>query len=237
MNPGPALTSKLALSCALLLAASAWAQPVLPPQALADALALARQAALALAPAGARVDVTAGALDSRLQLAPCTQVQAFQSAGMPAWGRTRVGLRCTAGTKAWTVYLPVTVQVWSAAVVSTAALPAGAQLASAGLALAEVDWAAMPSPPIAAPQALAGRVLARAVPAGQALRHNDLQARKWFALGDRVRVDARGLGFSISAEGQALTPGLEGQTARVRTDNGRVLTGKVVAERQLEVKL
>nr|MBP6763384.1 flagellar basal body P-ring formation protein FlgA [Rubrivivax sp.] len=160
-----------------------------------------------------------------------------QSAGMPAWGRTRVGLRCTAGTKAWTVYLPVTVQVWSAAVVSTAALPAGAQLASAGLALAEVDWAAMPSPPIAAPQALAGRVLARAVPAGQALRHNDLQARKWFALGDRVRVDARGLGFSISAEGQALTPGLEGQTARVRTDNGRVLTGKVVAERQLEVKL
>nr|MBP6765254.1 flagellar biosynthesis protein FlgA [Rubrivivax sp.] len=125
MNPGPALTSKLALSCALLLAASAWAQPVLPPQALADALALARQAALALAPAGARVDVTAGALDSRLQLAPCTQVQAFQSAGMPAWGRTRVGLRCTAGTKAWTVYQPVTVQVWSAAVVSTAALPAG----------------------------------------------------------------------------------------------------------------
>jgi flagella basal body P-ring formation protein FlgA len=50
-------------------------------------------------------------------------------------------------------------------------------------------------------------------------------------------VDARGPGFSISAEGQALTPGLEGQTARVRTDNGRVLTGKVVAERQLEVKL
>ena len=57
------------------------------------------------------------------------------------------------------------------------------------------------------------------------------------ALGDRVRVDARGAGFAVSAEGQALTPGLEGQIARVRTDNGRVLTGRPVADRQLEVKL
>jgi hypothetical protein len=30
---------------------------------------------------------------------------------------------------------------------------------------------------------------------------------------------------------------MEGQNARVRIDNGRVLTGRPVAERQLEVKL
>lgn len=209
----------------------------LPAQAVLDALALARQAALALAPAGARVEVVAGALDSRLQLAPCARVQVYQSPGMPAWGRTRVGLRCTQGSSAWNVFVPMTVQVWAPAVVSTAALPAGARLETTSLALAETDWAATSSPPFAVPEGLAGRVLTRPLPAGQALRQTDLQPRQWFALGDRVRVDARGAGFAVSAEGQALTPGLEGQIARVRTDNGRVLTGRPVADRQLEIKL
>jgi flagella basal body P-ring formation protein FlgA len=232
--------------CALLLVVPAAARAqadgmathaTLPAQAMVDALAMARQAAQVLAPAAARVDVVAGALDSRLQLAACTQVQAYLRPGMPAWGRTRVGLRCLQGATAWNVFVPVTVQVWAKAAVTTAALPAGARLDPGSLALTEVDWAATSTPPFAAAEALVGRVLTRPLPAGQAVRNSDLQPRQWFALGDRVRVDARGDGFSISAEGQALTPGLEGQTARVRTDSGRVLTGRPVAERQLEVKL
>jgi flagellar basal body P-ring formation protein FlgA len=47
----------------------------------------------------------------------------------------------------------------------------------------------------------------------------------------------RGEGFAINAEGQALMPGLEGQAVRVRTDNGRVLNGRAVAERRVEVIL
>jgi flagella basal body P-ring formation protein FlgA len=249
VNLGPASTHnalRLLQTLALVVPVAVGAQVAaagpapqsnLPPQALADALALARHAAQALAPPGARVDVVAGQLDSRLQLAPCTQVQAYQSAGMPAWGRTRVGLRCATGPTAWNVFLPVTVQVWARAAVSTAPLPAGTRLTPGALALAEVDWAAASAPPFATPEALAGRVLARPVAAGQPLRQTDVQVRQWFALGDRVRVDARGAGFAISAEGQALTPGMEGQNARVRIDNGRVLTGRPVAERQLEVKL
>lgn len=236
------------MAAACLLASAAWAAPAtvaaqspaanaLPAQVVADALALARQAAQVLAPPGARVEVAAGTLDSRLQLAPCAQVQVYQSAGHPAWGRTRVGLRCVQGSTAWNVTLPVTVQVWAQAVVSATALPSGARLDSSALSVAEVDWAAGTAQPYARPDALAGRVLARPVPAGQALRPSDLQPRQWFALGDRVRVDARGPGFSVSAEGSALTPGLEGQTARVRTDNGRVITGQPVAERLMEVKL
>ncbi len=237
--PAATLAAAGLVLCAALAAPALAAPPAaaLPPQAVADALALARQAAQALAPPGARVEVLAGAMDSRLQLAPCAQVQVYQSPGLPAWGRTRVGLRCLQGATAWNVHLPVTVQVWAQAVVSTAALPAGARLDAAALATAEVDWAATTTPPFAVAAALAGRALARPVPAGQALRPGDLQPRQWFALGDRVRVDARGPGFAISAEGSALTPGLEGQTARVRTDNGRVLTGHPVAERQMEVKL
>jgi flagella basal body P-ring formation protein FlgA len=229
----------------LALALSAWAAvsaaaaaPAAPaPQTLAQALDLARQAAQVLAPAGARVVASAGTLDPRLQLAPCERVEPYLAAGVPAWGRTRVGLRCLQGPVAWKAYLPVTVQVWAAAAVATAALPAGTHLEAAQITIAEVDWAATTAPPLAGAGALTGRVLARPLAAGQPLRTSDLLPRQWFALGETVRVLATGAGFSIDAEGEALTPGLEGQLARVRTESGRILVGRPVGERRMELGL
>jgi flagella basal body P-ring formation protein FlgA len=72
---------------------------------------------------------------------------------------------------------------------------------------------------------------------GQAVRAADLRLRQWFAAGDTVRVLARGDGFSVSGEGQALGAGIEGQSVRVRTESGRVLTGLPVAAHQVEVVL
>ncbi len=231
----------LGLSLGLALAAAgpaARAQGTpLPPEAVAQALALATQAAQALAPPAARVLATPGALDPRLQLAACGRVEPWLSAGQPAWGRTRVGLRCVQGPTAWSVMLPVTVQVWAPAVVLGSALPAGASLDASMLHLAEVDWGAASTKPFDSTDALAGRVLARPGLPGQTLRPTDLQARRWFSLGETVQILGRGAGFAVSTEGQALTHGLEGQAARVRTEGGRVLVGRPVGERRLEVQL
>ncbi len=98
-----------------------------PPATLAQAVALVQQAATVLAPAGARVVVQPGALDTRLQLAPCAAIAPYLQSGAPAWGRTRVGLRCTQGAN-WNVQLPVTVQVFAPALVLATALPAGSKL-------------------------------------------------------------------------------------------------------------
>ena len=46
-----------------------------------------------------------------------------------------------------------------------------------------------------------------------------------------------GQGFAVSSEAQALTPGLEGQPVRVRTEAGRVLVGRAVGEHRVEVSL
>ena len=82
-----------------------------------------------------------------------------------------------------------------------------------------------------------GRTLARALAAGEALRQGDLKVRSWFAVGDIVRVMTVGAGFAVSAEGQALSPGLEGLPARVRTESGRIVTGTPTGERRMEVPL
>jgi flagella basal body P-ring formation protein FlgA len=52
-----------------------------------------------------------------------------------------------------------------------------------------------------------------------------------------VKVVAVGVGFSVGGAGTALTPGIEGQPARVRTDSGQVISGMPVGTRQLEVSL
>ena len=97
--------------------------------------------------------------------------------------------------------------------------------------------AAAATPPFTADQALSGRVLARPVAAGAALRPTDLQPRLWFAAGGTVQISARGRGFAINVEGRALTSGREGHPARVRTESGRVVVGQPVGERRVELAL
>ena len=237
--PGAALTG-VALTGLALPAMSATAQPLpaataLPASAVSEALALLAEAARAVAPAGARVQTQAGTPDARLRLAPCSAVQAFLVPGANPWGRTRVGLRCTEGAARWTVHLPVTVQVWAPAVVPAGPLPAGASLQPEQLQMAEVDWAAAVQPPFDNLAHLSGRVLARAVLPGQALRAPDLRARQWFAAGDPVRVVARGPGFAVSADGQAANAGIEGQRVRVRIGENRLVEGRAVGPRLVEV--
>lgn len=218
-------------------AAPAAADTTVAAAAGAGAAALLQAAATQLAPPAARIEVLPGQLDPRLQLTPCGRVEPFLPAGSPAWGRTRVGLRCLEGTRAWTVYLPVTVKVLAPAIVSIAALPAGTVLRAEHLGVAEVDWAASTSPALAAPGPALGRTLARALAPGEALRQTDLQVRRWFAAGDTVRIVAVGPGFSVTGEGQALGDGLEGRLVRVRTESGRVVSGRPTGGQRVEVAL
>lgn len=241
MKNRPTLPSQL-LALACVLTPPVFAQGVAPssglaPEVLVQALQLASQAAQALAPPNARIVVLPGALDSRLTLASCEQVLPFMPAGVPPWGRSRVGLRCAKGLVAWQVYLPLTVQVWAPAPVVRAALPAGARLDASQLGLAEVDWAASSSPPAATAAELQDRQLARPVAAGQPLRTADLKSRHWFSQGDTVRIVAQSAGFAISTEGQAMGPGIEGQSVRVRIESGKVLVGQPVGDRRVELSL
>jgi flagellar basal body P-ring formation protein FlgA len=230
-----------------VLAALAWlaapaAQAATPgagwPLGLAiQATAAAQRSATALAPANARVVVTPLAWDHRLQLAPCAQTEAFLAAGQPAWGRTRVGLRCTDGRAQWTVFAPMQVQVWAPALVLNEALPAGARLGLGPWVEREVDWAAQPGTPMTDQNTAAGRTLARPLAAGEALRETHLQPLQWFSSGATVQVVAAGAGFSISTEALALGHGVQGQPVRVRTEGGRVLVGRATGAARVEVSL
>lgn len=158
-------------------------------------------------------------------------------AGVPAWGRSRIGLRCAKGPAHWQVYLPIQIEVWARVPVLTQALPAGTPLLESMLTTTEVNWAASATPPHQQTSTLVGRVLARPIAAGQALWTADLKARQWFNQGEPVRIVAQGSGFAISAEGTALGVGLEGQSVRVKTESGRIISAWPVGARRVELSL
>lgn len=185
-----------------------------------------------------RVEVSTGRLDARLRLAPCERVQPFVPNGVRLWGKARVGLRCVKGVTPWSVYLPITVNVFGPAMVSTTALPAGHVLASGDFRQAEINLAEDTlNPPVTELSLLLGRTLATALTPGQSLRERSLKSRQWFAAGERVLIRVAGPGFAVAGSGEAVTAGMEGQPARVRTESGRVVSGMPVAERQLEIAL
>ena len=193
-------------------------------------LALARPAEAA----AARIEVVVGQLDPRLHLAPCERVEPYVPLNTRLWGKSRIGLRCARGPVAWNVYLPVTVKAWGRALVLPAGAVAGSTVAEADLAEAEVDIAEEPSPVVADMRQVAGRVLAQSVRPGQALRQSHVKARQWFAAGDTVKIVAMGEGFSLEGSGQAISNGVEGQTARVRTESGNVVSGTPSGERRMD---
>ncbi|MEO6276683.1 flagellar basal body P-ring formation chaperone FlgA [Roseateles sp.] len=227
----------LCVSCLLLTGPLAQAQTVLDPALIERVRQLAEAAARATAPPGTRVAVEIGALDARLRLAPCQQVQPYLPPGMSAWGKSRIGLRCINGVARWNVTLPVRVSVFGRVVVANAPLPAGVNLSQDQLAMADIDIAAERGAVFTDASLLVGRTLARPLAASEAVRAPALKSRQWFAAGETVQVKVVGEGFAIASEAQAMSAGIEGQEVRVRFESGRVASGRAVGERTVELLL
>ncbi len=184
-----------------------------------------------------RMEVSVGALDERLRLAPCARVEPYLPAGARLWGRTRLGLRCQEGAVRWNVFLPVTVKAYGPAWVPTGDVTMGTALTEADATQAEVDWAAENTSILAEPSLWVGQVASRHLKAGQALRQSMLRAPQVFQAGALVRVVAQGQGYAVSAAGQAMSAGAAGQTVRIRMENGKIVSGIVNDDGTISVQL
>lgn len=217
--------------------------PAAAPGAEAAALSTqVRDLALTTLPPGGtgpapRVEVELGSLDPRLKLAPCERIGTSLPPGTRLWGRSRIQLQCLQGPVAWRAWLPVTVRIFGPGLSAAAALPEGTVLTAQHLATAEVEYTAAAQLPLTQPQQLIGRALARPLATGEAVRESDLRARVWFQGGEMVQVHATGDGYTVATEGRAEAAGIEGRTVRVRTEGGRVVEGRAVGPRRVEVAL
>jgi len=222
------LTFLLALSCA----GGAWAAPALQESVRMYVL---RESATAVGGTQSRIDVTVSDVDARLQLAPCARTEVFVPSGGRLWGRSFAGVRCLEGAT-WSINVPVTVRIYGPALVAEKPLAAGASVQPDEVRIAEVEWTRESQGVVTATAQLEQRVLARPVSSGQPIPLAALRAPQAVGQGEPVRLVGRGNGFSISADGVALASAVAGQSVRVRTDAGKIVTGTARSGRVVEVQ-
>jgi flagella basal body P-ring formation protein FlgA len=170
------------------------------------------------------VQISVGQVDARTALPACAALKAFLPNGGRVWGKTTVGLRCSAPSP-WTIYVPATVQVFANYVVTAAPLAQGRPLAAEELASVKGDLTTLPPGIITDPSQAIGRMLAISLPAGAPLRSDALRSVQAVQQGQTVRLVSNGPGFRVSAEARALNNAAEGQVAQVRTTSGQVVSG------------
>lgn len=223
-----------------LVAGSAWGQVPSAVDFQGMAQAWLQDALVSSQPHGAaplRMETSVGALDSRLKLAPCGNVEVYLPPGSRLWGKTRVGVRCVDGMARWNVSMPVTVKAFGNAWVVRGHVQSGVLLTESDLVEAEVDWAEEAVPVIGDRAAWLGQVSARMLTTGQTLRQGMVKPAQVFQAGAQVRVIAQGAGFQISGDALALSAGVVGQVARVKMENGRVASGTVMDMRTVQIGL
>lgn len=241
----PAIRTSLQPAHALSIALVACAAPVFAQEQVAQGVqALAQQWAVEAVqksqraePTPLRMDVTVGALDARVRLAACGNMEAYVPPGARLWGRSRVGVRCVDGISRWNVTLPVTVRALGEAWVVKTQLAAGTAVTESDVTRGEVDWAEEQGAILTDRAAWLGQTASRALTTGQALRQGMLRPAQVFQAGATVKIVAQGPGFQISSEAQALSAGVVGQQARVKMDNGRVTSGTVLDVRTVKIDL
>jgi flagella basal body P-ring formation protein FlgA len=170
------------------------------------------------------VNVTIGAVDARLKLPACTTPEAFLPPSGKAWGRTTVGVRCTAPAK-WTIYVSATVKVVGEYIAAAAPLAQGQTISQADIGKVKGDLSALPAGVITDPNEAIGRTVANNIPLGAPLRQDALRNQRAITQGQGVRVVVNGPGFSVTSEAKALNNANEGQMTQVRTPNGQVISG------------
>lgn len=171
-----------------------------------------------------KVSVAAGAIDPNLKLAQCADAQVFLPAGSRAWGRTSVGVKCSAPS-AWTIYVQATVNVAAQYLVAAAPLAQGHVVTNEDLLFETGDLTQLPAGIFSDVTQALGRTVNISMNAGTVLRQEMLKVSPVVQQGQAVMITSVGKGFRVSAEGKAMTKANEGQVVQVKVANGQIVTG------------
>ncbi|MFC5547945.1 flagellar basal body P-ring formation chaperone FlgA [Massilia aerilata] len=212
------------------------AAPAVPARQDANALRAVAEQFLLTQAAGlpGEVSVKVGAVDPRTALAGCPAPEAFLQPGARAWGKTTVGVRCTAPS-VWTIFIQAQVNVKAEYVAAAVPLAQGQPVEQGQLMLVKGDIAAMPNGIITDMAQAIGRTPTVSLAAGTPLRLDTLKSKPVVQQNQAVRLVLNGNGFSVSSEGRAIGTAGEGQVVQVRTASGTMVSGTARAGGMVEV--
>lgn len=180
-----------------------------------------------------KVSITMGQFDAS-RLPTCNAHEAFTPQGSRMNGKTFVGVRCLT-PNSWSVLVPAQIAVTGNYVTTSRSILAGQTIQISDLVLLSGDVSQLPTGALNDPASAVGKSPRNSLGAGQILRNDQLISPVVIRQNQTVRVISTGAGFSVSAEGKALSNASAGQIVSIRMTSGQTISGIARSDGSVEV--
>lgn len=176
----------------------------------------------------AQKQINVGHLDSRLRLHQCDQaLDIFLAPGGRKLGKTSVGVRC-ASPKAWALYVPASINVFSPVYQTTNRLIKGHVIQEQDIIAVEHDLARLSYGYFTNKQDLIGMQVKRSLSQGRVITPNQIRPPLLVKRGEKIALMAGSSSFSVRMSGEALMDGAQGDHIRVKNLSSRRIVEGVV---------
>ncbi|HEY9279127.1 MAG TPA: flagellar basal body P-ring formation chaperone FlgA [Eoetvoesiella sp.] len=161
------------------------------------------------------------------KLTVCKHTQVFLPSGSRLRSRMNIGIRCLA-PEPWITYTQASLSIQGVYYVPAHTLKPGTTLSRDNLNEREANLLALPSSVVFDPDLLIGSITTQRITAGSPIKSSALRSPDSIQRGQAVRLEARGVGFVATSEGQALQNGAPGALIKIRTGTGQTVSGTVL---------
>jgi len=233
------MTALIGLVTALLLLGSGLAQAITSPKTIEKSVhrhveKLLKQHKLTNT-AQQRIDFSVSKIDPNLRLASCSKPLSLKKNGDKLTGRLSIAVRCD-GSKAWKIYVPVTVRAYRKVVTAAVPLARNQTLEPALLELTEKEVSRLNQGYFSSFAEVSGKSLNRPLQLSGVLQPNMIVEPMMIKRGDEVIIIAKTGALSVKSPGIAISNGRLGQQIQVRNkSSNRVVMARVINNRQVQV--
>ncbi|MFL0803070.1 MAG: flagellar basal body P-ring formation protein FlgA [Agarilytica sp.] len=176
------------------------------------------------------VQINVGRIDSRLRLAKCDNNLALKIKETPHNTRNITVKASCMNERRWTVYVPVSIDVYSEVLISTRSLQRGDVLQASDLDYQRVNTSTVGRGHIEALDRAVGMEIKRPISAGDVVRLPYLTKPDIVRKGQTVVVSSKSRFLSVETSGVALVNGHMGERIKVKNErSNRVVDAEVTA--------
>jgi flagella basal body P-ring formation protein FlgA len=159
--------------------------------------------------------------------AACSELQPFLPSGQRLRTRMTVGVRCVA-PESWTSYVQANLSVMGFYYVANRTIQVGDILSLDDVTAREGDLLRLAGGVVFDPSHLVDHTATQRIAMGAPIKSGALRGAGSIQRGQTVRTEARGQGFVVTGEGQALQGGAPGTQIQIRASSGQVLSATVI---------
>ena len=177
-------------------------------------------------------------MDTRLRLTLCQQPldSTVQESSYSAKNLS-VKVQCQ-GSRPWTIYVPVTVDIYTQVAVSARNLHRGEKIAESDFVFKRTNTSRIAQSYLDTREQLVGKEVRRALRSGSVIRKQDLKEPTMVSKGEIVVIIARSGALEVKSEATALVNGHLGEQIKVRNQKSkRIVDARVTGRGTAEILL